>query len=199
MTYLKLRTNNLIFGVARTKERVEEVYKVVNKVYRQVGYIQEHEKDMYPDKYSEFSTVFYAMNKEDGRVVGSLRFVNNDIGLPLEDVFDISNIKLDILSRGGKYVEVGTRVTDPRPHPNASFGMMALWYQYLVKENISDSLISIHVSDRKIYERVGFKVIEKKFYEKVHSHSYFMHAETEKWLSSYKEAFQECDNIILDR
>lgn len=75
---------------------------------------------------------------------------------------------------------------------------MALWYQYLVKENISDSLISIHVSDRKIYERVGFKVIEKKFYEKVHSYSFFMHAETEKWLSPYKEAFQECDNIILN-
>ncbi len=199
ITNLRLRTKNLEFGIARTKERVEEVYNVVNKVYRQVGYIREHEKDMYPDKYSEYSTVFYAMNKENGRVVGSLRFVNNDIGLPLEDVFDISNIKSDIVSRGGKYVEVGTRVTDPRPHPNASFGMMALWYQYLVKENISDSLISIHVSDRKIYERAGFKVIEKKFYKKVHSYSYFMHADTKKWLNPYKEAFlQTSDNIILD-
>lgn len=200
VTDLKLRNRNLIFSIAKTKECLGEVYKVINKVYRQEGFILEDEEDMFPDKYYEFSTIFYAMNKNSGRIVAGLRSVNDVIGLPLEEVFDISNIKSEIISRGGRYVEGGTRVADPRPNPNASFGMMAIWHQYLVKENISDSLVSIRPFDRKFFEKLGFRVIgEKKFYEKVHRDAYLMHAETEKWLQPYRDAFlQADDNIILD-
>ncbi len=118
----------------------------------------------------------------------------------IEEVFDISSEKEKIISRGGRYEEGGTRVTNPKPNPNASFGAMSIWYQYLVKENISDTFIAIQESDKKFYQRLGFKVLgEAKVYEKVHRVSYLMHAVTKEWREPYKSAFlQECDNIILN-
>lgn len=197
---LRLRSKNLFFSIAKTEECIEEVHRLINKVYRNVGYILEDEKDMFPDKYSKYSTVFYAMNKETRQIEAGLRSVDDIIGLPLEEVFDISSEKEKIKSRGGKYVECGMRVTYPRPNPNASFGAIALLYKYLVKENITDAFIAMQESDKMFYQRLGFKVMgETKVFEKVHRVAYFMHAVTKEWREPYKSAFlQECDNIILN-
>ncbi len=197
---LRVRSRNLSFGIAKTEECVKEVHDLINKVYRNVGYILEHEEDMFPDDYSEHSTVFYARNKESRQIEAGLRSVDGDKGLLLEEVFDISGYKEEIKSRGGKYVECGMRVTYPRPNPNASFGAIALFYKYLVKNEITDTFIAVQRSDRIFYQRLGFKVLgETRVYEKVHRVSYLMHAVTEEWREPYKSAFlQECDNIKLD-
>ncbi len=192
----KLRPKNLIFKIAKTRDKIGEFHKIINNIYREEGYIQE---DMFPDRYSEFSTIFYAMNKETGKIVGGLRSVEDVIGLPLDEVFDVSNIKSEIMLRGGTYVECGARFTRPKNSPNASFGLIAMVYQYLVRENISDTLIAIHEIDRNFYENLGFRTVEREYYKKVHRYAYLMHAETEKWCQTYRDALlQSRDNIIFD-
>jgi len=192
----KLRPRNLIFKIAKTNERIEEFHKIINNIYKEEGYIQE---DMFPDRYSEFSTIFYAMNTKTGSIVGGLRSVKDVIGLPLDEVFDASNIKSEIMSRGGRYIECGARFAKPKNSPNASFGLVAMVYQYLVRENISDTLIAIHEIDRHFYENLGFRAIERKYYKKVHRYAYLMHAETEKWCQPYRDALlQSRGNIIFD-
>ena len=192
----KLRPRNLIFKIAKSTDRIGMFNNLINNIYREEGYIQ---KDMFPDRYSEFSTIFYAMKKETGKIVAGLRSVKDVIGLPLDEVFDVSNLKSEIMSRGGTYVECGARFTKPKNSPNASFGLVAMVYQYLVREKISDTLIAIHEVDKPFYENLGFRAIERKYYKKVHRYAFLMHAETEKWCQSYKDCLlQSRDNIIFD-
>ena len=96
------RPGNIVFRVARTDKELNDTHAITNKIYRDVGYILENEPDVFPDKYSEFSTIFYAAR--NGRVVGGIRAVNDVIGLPMDNIFDISEVKEDIKLNGGRYV-----------------------------------------------------------------------------------------------
>lgn len=73
---------------ARSREELEEAYRLVYLAYNQQGYLTDSPEQMRLTVFNAFPDTVTFIAKEDGEVVGTVSIVGDtDIGLPMDEVY----------------------------------------------------------------------------------------------------------------
>jgi hypothetical protein len=87
---------NIVFKLAETQDELEQAFRVLHDAYVGQGYMSPHPSGMRVTKYHALPTTAVLIAKEidTGLVVGTVSIVRDTpLGLPLDSVFPLSNIK----------------------------------------------------------------------------------------------------------
>jgi hypothetical protein len=133
-----LRLLGFKFFIAKSEDDLKKVFLIRYQVYLNEGYIKKDIcKDGYwKDAYDDYSINFLATNKKN-EAVGAFRLtLNSEIGFPVENYFNLADLKID-----KKSIAEPTRVVVKKEYRGNKrlvlFGLGAVAYRYCIKHNIS--------------------------------------------------------------
>ncbi len=148
--------------LARTPERIIQAWRLVYRVYRQVGHIHRNDQAIHTSANAVRRETAVFVGLEDQRVIRTLTAIpDGPTGLPLDQVYPQ---KLTAVRRAdGKLMELGLFV-DAQPATGSSFrglfDLLRYAFYYGLNRGVTDFVIGVHPHHVGFYRRgYGFEPI----------------------------------------
>ncbi len=180
--------------MAKTEEELERIFRLRYQVYHRVGFTPENPQGILKDNYDQFSTNFYALRTQTHEVVGAVRLVHqSEIGLPCEELFDLSFLK----EKGGGVGEGSMRVTLPN-HSQSNYLLIHAVLYYMDLLGLTYLVAMVDPEHLDFYYKLGMHQYgEIKYYEKVDMPAAFVFVDLKDLAEPHKTRFSLLPSKIV--
>lgn len=181
--------------IAETDEELDKVFQIRYKVYTEVNYM---DKEEFPDQkesdeFDKISTNFLVWYPKTGQVVGAIRAIpDSNIGYPMENIFNLSDLRKDLRENSRNAVEVSRRVTWPLNNGRVNVALLSVLFQYCKKNSITDWIAAIDEPALDYYKKLGMNIIgDKVYYGLVNRVAYPVQIEIDNFSDPYISWFSK--------